>query len=85
METKKCTKCGREKSVDQFGKRTGGYQSWCKACTNEAVKSRNKEHYHEDHEYRHEILDNKAKMSQEKRAQAAFAKARARSEQDKYR
>lgn len=34
METKKCSKCGQEKSLSEFylDKRTGKYRSWCKDC-----------------------------------------------------
>ena len=36
-KTKSCTNCGVEKSLDLFGKRSGGktkqlYKSWCKQC-----------------------------------------------------
>lgn len=34
-ESKRCSKCGEEKSIDQFCRNSGsrsGYQSWCKDC-----------------------------------------------------
>lgn len=71
-----CTKCKEEKPVDQFGKKPGGYQSWCKKCTNEASKVRNKTRYHEDPEYRRTLLDKKARLIQEERARAVAAKSR---------
>lgn len=76
QELKLCTKCKEEKPVDQFGKRVGGYQSWCKKCTNEAAKTRNKSRYQQDPEYRRKLLDKKAEQIQEERARAAAARAR---------
>lgn len=41
METKICTKCGRELSVDMFHKKStskDGLQHYCKDCTNDASK-----------------------------------------------
>lgn len=45
---KTCTKCKTEQLVDNFGKSRGYLQSWCKTCTNEAVRKRNKERYQEE-------------------------------------
>lgn len=41
METKICKKCGLEKSTNEFGKKLGGLQSWCRECT----KKYGQEHY----------------------------------------
>jgi hypothetical protein len=76
QELKLCTKCKEEKPVDQFGKRVGGYQSWCKKCTNEATRARNKARYHEDADYRRKVLDNKAEQIQEERKRAVEARSR---------
>lgn len=41
METKICTKCGRELSVDMFHKKStskDGLQNYCKECHNETVR-----------------------------------------------
>lgn len=39
---KQCSKCKQSLPLDKFSKKAGTayYQSWCKACTNEYVKSR---------------------------------------------
>ncbi len=34
METKVCTKCNQEKSVDQFARRGNSHQARCKSCNN---------------------------------------------------
>lgn len=39
--SKRCTKCGKTKPLDEFGrhpKRTDGHQSWCKACTRDWMR-----------------------------------------------
>lgn len=41
METKKCTKCGRELPLTEFYKRAlspDGLRLWCKDCTRESLK-----------------------------------------------
>jgi hypothetical protein len=45
METKHCTKCGIEKNIIQFSKRSDAsnrYQSWCKNCNNILSSERTK-------------------------------------------
>lgn len=45
METKVCSKCGRELPVDQFNKNAkakDGYQSWCRECQSECNKTARK-------------------------------------------
>jgi len=52
-EIKKCTKCGEEKNIEEFGwqnKSKGQKRSWCKICMNDNQKKRyreNKEYYKE--------------------------------------
>jgi hypothetical protein len=74
--TRVCSKCKQEKTIDHFGRCKTSYQSWCKQCTNEANKARNKKRYHEDAEYRRKLLDNKAKQIQEERKRAVEARSR---------
>lgn len=53
MSTKVCTKCGKEKSLDEFyadKRNTDGKTSWCKTCSKEkstSWRSDNREHYNE--------------------------------------
>lgn len=55
MDTKKCRKCGEEKSLEMFGKNSktkDGRHSWCKKCVTEQSTKRLKERYHTDEEFR---------------------------------
>jgi hypothetical protein len=74
--TRVCSKCKQEKPIECFGRCKTSYQSWCKQCTNEANKVRNRQRYHEDPAYRRKLLDNKAKQIQEERKRAVEAKSR---------
>jgi len=41
MKTKKCTKCGKVKTLSEFGKHSitkDGFSYWCKACVNTASR-----------------------------------------------
>lgn len=43
METKRCSKCGRELPTSEFAKSSlskDGFQSYCKACQSEAARIR---------------------------------------------
>lgn len=53
-ELKRCSKCGEFKTTkDNFYKRkTGRYDSYCRACKNEQSKEIHKERYHNDEQYR---------------------------------
>lgn len=45
METKKCSKCGRELPVSEFWKKSStkdGLQAYCKDCGNDYIKGRKK-------------------------------------------
>ena len=59
METKICRKCGKEKPVEEFGKKLYGRTAWCLECTNEngrkwyaenrdSVRKRQKVYYEAD-------------------------------------
>lgn len=77
-----CTHCGEEKPIDQFSKRPGGYQSWCKACTCQAAKDRQKTKYYTDPDYRRTILEKKAQMTVDQRVAALRARSRDKSIED---
>lgn len=38
IEKKKCTKCQKNKSIDEFYKSKWGFQSWCKKCKRESKR-----------------------------------------------
>lgn len=45
IQTKKCAHCGRELPMSDFNhcsRSANGYQSWCRECSNEAVKKAQK-------------------------------------------
>lgn len=68
-DTKKCTKCGRELPLDQFGERklvggNKGYKSWCKDCLKFAARKWRK--------------DNPEKTKTRKRSKPSPEKARAK-------
>lgn len=47
METKVCTLCKQEKSLEDFGRKRNSYQARCKVCFNEYTRS----HYKNNKEY----------------------------------
>lgn len=49
METKICSKCGIEKTLDNFRKSGKYYRADCRQCCNEYMKKYNKEHQHENY------------------------------------
>lgn len=45
METKTCSRCGKELPITEFypsPRYKGGYKCWCKACCSEAAKLANR-------------------------------------------
>jgi len=69
-DLKKCTHCGRFLPKTEYSKNKNGLQSWCKKCTNEATKMRNKQRYHDDPAYRDKVLRAKNAKYYEERARA---------------
>jgi len=54
METKRCTKCGEEKPITEFGRRKqskDGYQSHCKQCRAEAQREWRKHNIDKERAY----------------------------------
>ncbi len=47
VETKTCTKCKQNKSLDQYDKKRKGLRSYCKAC----VSKYTKQHYKNNRDY----------------------------------
>jgi len=80
METKKCIKCGIEKTVDNFSKHKDEYQSYCKACTkitNKAYKGVHREEareyakkYYKGHTEKYKIYNKEYKINNKEKANA---------------
>ena len=71
---KLCTKCKELKRIEEFSRNKGGYQSWCRTCTNAASRARNQARYATDMVYRRKVLDDKAATILEQRRRAAAAR-----------
>lgn len=57
LATRVCPKCGIEKSVDRFYRRPDGRPSgYCRTCQCVLVKTRAKERYWSDEEYREKCI-----------------------------
>ena len=61
METKRCSRCGEVKGVDEFYKRKAGFRSSCKSCMK---KSQNKYSSKNKDKAKEYWLDNKDKIKQ---------------------
>lgn len=75
-DTKVCSKCRQEKTLDCFGKKSNGLKSWCKPCEN----ARTKKWYEKNKEQRNIkarkwAAENKDKVNAAKRARRARIKA----------
>lgn len=72
IQTKKCSRCGEVKAVEEFHKdkcNRDGLRSWCKMCTREQRKDNYKEYYKEYREKNKERIKKYHEENKERRRQ----------------